>query len=1009
MLVLLSLFLFNNSIIPGNIAEEYLLPPIPLDPPFLHSDSTWVDSVMHKMTLEEKIAQMLMIQAYSNRDASHTLALEKIIKKHKVGGVIFFQGGPVRQAHMTNNFQKISELPLLIAIDGEWGLGMRLDSVISYPRQMMLGAIAEDTLIYRMGSDIAEQMRMLGVHMNFAPVADINNNPNNPVINTRSFGEQRENVSEKVISYFKGMQDNGLLVTAKHFPGHGDTDSDSHKTLPVINHSLARLDSIELFPFNKAIINGLSGIMIAHLHVPALDSADDRATTLSRLVVTDLLQKEMGFKGLIVTDALNMKGVSNYYSPGKLEVEAVKAGNDILLMPADVGKAINSIRRAVRKGIIPEEEIDQHCRKILLAKAWLKLDRQEEIVPGKLKEELNHRKYLPLQHQLIENALTLVKNDDEVIPFTDLNTMQLATLNIGVEEETPFTNTLDLYLKGDHFFFNNLNSFPSENEIETELLKYNVLIVNIYKTKARGRGFGITEATRNFLKSMHFDGKLILNVFGYPYALGELDSMQKYNAIVVSYSENQLNQQYAAQGMFGGISFTGSLPVAAGDHFDAGTGLKSHGGTRLKYSIPESVGMNYDTLLLIDSIVENAIHEKAIPGCQVLVARKGEVILNKSYGYHTYRNRKKVKDDDLYDLASLTKIGSTIPALMQLQDQGLFSVDSTLKTYLPEIDTSDKGDLLIRDILTHQSGLTAWIPFYMSTVETLDTSETLISNNFSYTYPLKLGGGSFANRNIVYKEGVYSKSYSDTHSLQVAEDLFLRNDYRDSIYTAILNSELGEKTYKYSDLGYYYLYKVVEELTDTTFYPYTKFNFYAPLGAETLGFLPLKRFSPDRIIPTENDIVFRKQMLTGYVHDPGAAMMGGICGHAGLFSNANDLAKLMQMYLNNGEYGGDIFLDSATIVQYTSCQYCEEENRRGLGFDRPIVEEDDAGPACNSASALSYGHTGFTGTIAWMDPEQDLLYIFLSNRIHPDQANLKLISGNVRTSIQELLYNAIEE
>ncbi len=1008
-LVLLSLLLFNSAVISLNTQEESVELPVSIDPPFLQADSAWVDSLMLQMTLEEKIAQMLMIHAYSNLDVSQTRELEKQIRNYKVGGIMFLKGHPLRQAHLTNRLQEVSEIPLMIAMDAEWGLAMRLDSVISYPQQMMLGAISDNSLIYQMGNEIAEQLKDLGVHMNFAPVADINNNPKNPVINTRSFGEQRDNVSEKVISYFKGMQDNGLLVTAKHFPGHGDTEHDSHKTLPLINHPISRLDSIELYPFKKSIKNGVSGIMLAHLQVPALDSTPDRATSLSEKVVKDLLQQEMGFKGLCVTDALSMNGVVNYFKPGALELEAVKAGNDILLMPSDVRKVINTIHRAVKRGVITEEEIDIHCRKILMAKSWLGLEKQKPVDTDGLHQKLNAKLYLPLQHQLIENAITLLRNENELIPFSDLSTLQLATLNIGAENETPFTQTLDLYLTGKHYFFNDLDNFPQWEDFAGELVSYNTLIVNIHKTKVRTAGFGITEDTRQFLKSIQFNGNIVLNLFGYPYALGELDSLDLFDAIVVSYSEDLLNQQYSAQGLFGGISFTGTIPVAAGSWFPAGSGVRSNGGSRLKYSIPENVGMSSDTLQLIDEIVQNAIREKAIPGCQVLVARRGEVIWNKSYGYHTYRNRVKVKNGDIYDLASLTKISAAIPSLMLLQDQQKFSVDSSLKAYLPSIDTSDKGDLLIREILTHQSGLAAWIPFYQSTLETLDTSETLFSNNFSYKYPLKLGGGSFANRNIIYKDSIYTKVYSEDFSLQVAGDMFMRNDYRDSIYRAILNSPLGDKTYKYSDLGYYLLYQAIENLSDTLLYPFTWFNFYGPLGAETLGFVPLKRFDSERIVPTENDIIFRKQLLRGYVHDPGAAMLGGICGHAGLFSNANDLAKLMQMYLNNGEYGGEVYIDSATIAQYTSCQYCEDGNRRGLGFDRPIVDEENAGPACDSASALSYGHSGFTGTIAWMDPEQDLLYIFLSNRIHPDQENLKLITMNVRTDIQELLYKALED
>lgn len=1009
LLFFLGLLLFIAPVNPGFYSQGEIVAAAEKEPPFLAARVAWVDSVIGQMTLEEKIAQLLMVQAYSNRDPAHLEDLKSLVKKEKIGGIIFFQGGPVRQAHMTNALQELSDVPLLIAMDAEWGLGMRLDSVIRYPRQMELGAIRNDMLIYRFGQEIAQQLKELGVHMNFAPVADINNNPGNPVINTRSFGEDRKQVAEKVNACFLGMQSEGILVTAKHFPGHGDTHTDSHYDLPVLNFSRERLDSVELYPFREAISHGLTGIMVAHLQVNALDDRANRPASLSDTIVSKLLQQELGFKGLVVTDAMNMKGVSDHYRPGDAELEALKAGNDIILMPADVSRTIQHIRRAVKRGEVPEEQVDASCRKILLAKKWLGLDTLKTIRTRGLVERLNDRKYLPLREQLAEQALTLVKDEKGVIPFMELEKMQLATLNIGAEGPTTFTNYLDKYRTGRHYFYGNPADFPTDSVLNKELLQFNTLIISTYYTRSYGNNFDIPQGVKEFINTIDFDGKVVLSHFGYPYSLDVLGDLDNVDAILLAYTNEEPNQQFAAQALFGGTTLKGMLPVSVGARYPAGTGHITEGSDRLSYGCPEGVGMNYDSLRVIDKIIHRALAVKATPGCQVLVARKGRVVWQKSYGHHTYRRKHPVQDEDLYDLASITKIVSTIPSIMRLQDEGRFSLDSTLGYYIPGLDTSAKAQLQIRDILTHQAGLQAWIPFYMQTIEPMDTSQQLFSTKFNFTYPYKLGPAAYANRNIEYKDSIYEWEYSMEYPLQVADHLYLRRDYQDSIYQQILESPLGDQEYLYSDLGYYYLFRAVEDITDTLFYPYNWYNFYGPLGAETLGFLPLNRFDRSRIVPTENDIIFRRQLVHGYVHDPGAAMLGGVCGHAGLFSNANDLAKMMQMYLNHGTYGGERFIDSATIAEYTRCQFCENDNRRALGFDRPITDEDDAGPACNSASGLSFGHSGFTGTITWADPEYDLLYIFLSNRIHPDQFNVKLVTENIRTDIQEQLYRSLQE
>jgi beta-N-acetylhexosaminidase len=979
------------------------------NPSFWSSDTAWVDSVMRTLNLDEKIAQLMMVAAYSNRDKEHFKEIDELIEKEHIGGIIFFQGGPVRQANLTNRFQEMSKTPLFIAIDAEWGLAMRLDSTISYPRQMTLGAIQNDALIYQMGYDIGLQCKRMGIHINFAPVADVNNNPSNPVINSRSFGENPYKVAVKAEKYAEGLQDARVIATAKHFPGHGDTDADSHYTLPVITGSRERLDSIELFPFKYLIDRGLPAIMAAHLNVPSLDSTADLASSLSPMVIDSLLRYKLEFNGLVFTDALNMKGVSQFFKPGEVELMAFLAGNDILLMPGDVPKAISSIRKEIKKGTISESELDVRCRKVLFAKAWAGLNHYKPVKIQSLYEDLNAPVFNVLRRNLIANSVTVVKNKEQVLPLFQLENYSIASLSIGNGRPDDFASSLRLYSGVDTFFISKEAGKTEFDSLSAKLSQYNTLIVSLQETSAwPGRKYGITEKSMNFLRDLNFSGNTILAVFGNPYSLSFFDNFDAFDAVLVSYEDNPDVKEITAQEIFGALPVSGKLPLSALPFFRAGEGFILDNLQRLSYGIPEETGMDSKTLLKIDTIVQEAILGKATPGCQILVARHGKVVYQKSYGYQTYRNSEKISNEDIYDIASLTKITSTIPAIMQLYDQQRFDINSTLGNYLPHLDTCNKGSIKIIDILTHQAGLQPWIPFYYKVLETLDTSETLFSSKYSDIYSLRLTKNTYANRNIVLKDSLFSNVYSKEFPALVAKDMYIRADYIDTVYNNIINSALAEKKeYKYSDLGYYLFHLIIQNITGQNIYPYVFESFYSKLGATTMGYLPLNRFPAKRIVPTENDIIFRKQLLRGYVHDPGAAMLGGIGGHAGVFSSANDLAKMMQMYLNRGTYGGRMFISDTTILRFTSCFNCVNGNRRGLGFDKPEPDPKKSGPACKLASSNSYGHSGFTGTLVWIDPDYDLIYIFLSNRVHPDQYNQKLIETDVRTRIQEVVYNSI--
>jgi beta-glucosidase-like glycosyl hydrolase/CubicO group peptidase (beta-lactamase class C family) len=977
--------------------------------------SSWVDSVYKSLTMEEKIGQLFMVSAYSNKKPSHTQHIIKLIKKYHIGGLIFFQGTPEKQVKLTRIYQNYSKTPLMIAMDAEWGLGMRLDKTISYPRQMALGAIQNDSLIYQMGHSIGKQLKRLGVQINFAPVVDINNNPANPVIGSRSFGEDKYNVARKGIAYMNGLQDNNILAVAKHFPGHGDTDSDSHKTLPVIKHDSARLDSIELYPFKQLINNGVGGIMTAHLHIPAYIQEPNKPSTLSDQVVSELLKKDLNFRGLIFTDALNMKGVTNYYKPGEIEAKALEAGNDVLLYPQDVPKAISYIKKQIRKGNIDKKRVEESCKKILAFKYWAGLDKmdkansndQQILTDSLLSEDLHKPEYYVEKRALIENSMTLIKNKDQLLPLTNVNDKKITSIALGASKITSFQKMLDKNARVNHLM---ITSYNFDQNLQRECKKSDLVIISTHNTnESPYNNYGISKKQFSLIKEISETSKVLLVHHGNPYALKNKRGLEKVQSILIAFNDDPLTQRLSAQGIFGTFKINGLLPVTIDKNYMVKTGISLTDKQILKYTIPEEAKLSAEVLKKIDSIALRAIENKATPGCQVFVAKDGKVVYNKSFGHHTYLKKRPVKNNDLYDIASLTKIVATVPSLMKLFEEKVITLEDSLGKFLPELDTTNKTNLVLKDILTHQARLKSWIPFYQSTLQTLFPGKELLSTKPSEEYPFKIGKHAYMAKNFIYKDSIFKHKKSKEFSIQVADNLYMKNSYKDTIYKNINQSELlDKKEYVYSDLGYYYLFSIIERLNNKNFEDFVYRNFYKPMNAVHTCFLPLEKFSKKQIVPTENDMVFRKQLLQGYVHDPGAAMLGGVCGHAGVFSNAGDLGKIMQMYLNEGFYGGKRYFSPETIQLFTSSPYEKSnDNRRAIGFDKPILEEGEPGPTCKEVSAESFGHSGFTGTIAWADPKDKIVYVFLSNRIHPDQDNRKLIENDVRTKIQKVIYDAI--
>lgn len=937
------------------------------------AQQAWADSVFLSLTPEERIGQLFMVAAYSNRDEAHVKHIDSLIAKYNIGGLIFFQGGPERQAQLNNRYQKLSKVPMAIAMDAEWGVGMRLDSVFNFPKQMTMGAIQDSRWVYEMGKEVAHQFELMGMHINFAPVADVNVNPKNPVIGYRSFGESPEWVAKMSTAYMKGLQDHGIMANAKHFPGHGDTQVDSHFDLPVINHDSARLSEIELYPFRHLFRDSLMSIMVAHLQVPSLDNRPNTPTTLSAATITDLLKNEMGFEGLVFTDAMNMKGVAKYYEPGEADVKALQAGNDIILFPVDVAKGIDQVQKAIEKGELNQASLNQRVMKVLKAKYWMGLHQPQQIPAQGLKEKINNDFALSLNRILYQKAMTVVSNKENLIPVTSLKGQRFASLSLGKGEKDLFQEALNRYTKFDHY---------SSDEVDSTLLAslsgYDQVVVNVQGiTNSPKNKHNVNSTEINFIRDLQQRTKVITIASGNAYAL---QYFQGIDHLICTYEDNEIVQDIVPQIIFGGLKAEGRLPITAGMNYPAGTGHITASAQRLSYGQPLEVGMLRDSLNKIDDMVEAAIAEKAIPGAQVLIARKGKVIFQKNYGYQTYDNEKPITDGTMYDIASVTKVAAITQILMKLYDEEKVNLNHHIGDYLPELKGTNKANLLIKDILIHQAGLKPYIPFW----------EKLVIQNTEHTDTQNSGP---------------SHNYS-------TESPFIPA-LADSVWQWTIDSDLLEKPrkkeryeYLYSDLGYEIIFKLVSSLINEPIETYLQREFYEPLGMHQTVYLPLEKGFYEGIAPSEVDNYFRNTVICGEVNDQNAALMGGIAGHAGLFSNARDLAILMQMNLQLGNYGGQQYFQPWTVPIFTSKQ--GEDNRRGLGWDKPITGTED-GPTGKLASASTFGHTGFTGAAVWADPQEDFLYIFMCNRTYPDSNNFKLLEDNIRTRIQDLIYQSIIE
>ena len=964
-----------------------------------------VDSTMATMSIEEKIGQLFMIAVWSEWQDAKLAQIYQEAEQYYIGGVCFFAGPAKRQAQITNRLNTKAKIPMLVGVDGEWGLGMRVTNAHSFPYAMNIGAVRDTALVREMGRQIGKHCQRLGVHINFAPVHDLNSNPLNPVINYRSFGSGTENVSEKCEAYVQGMQQQGVLAVAKHFPGHGDTRTDSHHALPVINKSRAQFEAQEMKPFQAAMDHGLQAMMIGHLSVPQL-AGQNLPASLNPEIIYGIVKQDMGFDGLIVSDALNMnavaQGVENHY------LKAFQAGNDILLFPASLEEGVRQIKAGLNNGQINAVELDERCRRVLTYKYALGVD-GKVIDVEHLKEDLNPVESKVLNEELIQKSLTLVRNVSGALPLKDLGEHKVAAVSINSTGAT-FLNTLKKYAKIDTYH-SALSSDEQVEQLLRDLSMYDVVIVGLHGAqKTQGSNYGIDDLDIKFLKLLSEQTVVHAVLMANPYALRNMSSetFVQLESLLLTYGDSHIIQSFAAQAIMGGIGVSGRLSLNVNNYLQEGVSYTTSA-SRLGYTeVPESVGMSRQVLMGIDTIVDEMISEKMAPGCQVLVARKGKVLWSKAYGFFTYNNKRRVKQSDLYDLASVTKIAATVPLIMQQKDAGAINLNTSIDKYLPELKQYDKANLTLKQILLHQSGLESYIGFDFKLIDEDNLEGDLFHKGYTTQYSIKLTPGIYMTNRFSYREGYLSDTASLHYDTQVAQDLYTFSAYKQEMYHMIDTLPLRDnKRYQYSDLGFYYAMRVLEAITKQTIDVLASDHIYTPLGMNYTMYNPLKKINKEDITPTVDEVFFRKQLLQGYVHDQGAALMGGVGGHAGLFSNANDLAKLLQMYLNDGFYGGENYILPQTVKYFT--QHTEHNFRRAVGFDKPETHPDRPQPTCVSTPPCAFGHTGFTGTGVWADPDNDLIYIFLSNRVHPHPYDNKFSKADIRPRIQQVIYNAIQE
>ena len=965
----------------------------------------WVDSVFNSLSPDARIGQLIVAAVTPRSNDATREAVKRFVSQNMVGGLIYEGSTIAEQAEVTNLAQSLATVPLMITIDGEWGLGMRLKEVPNFQRNLILGALDNDMLLYEYGREVARQCRRMGIQVNFAPVLDVNDNPLNPVIGDRSFGESPELVARHAIAFARGLEDGGVMAVGKHFPGHGSSSEDSHKTLPVISKTMQEINTCELVPFRKFIEAGLSGILTAHLLVPSIDKGK-APTSLSAECVNDVLRDQLSFDGLIFTDALNMRGATQMLK-GSPCVNALLAGNDVLLMPENIANEIGAIKTALTNGTISQSMIDERCKKILRYKYALGLTSRQHVSTGNLVNDINSQRATVLKRQLTAGSITVIKNNDEILPIHNLQSRRIAVATIGNEQGTAstFTRRCADYAQVTRF---DLDKAGSASALADQLHDghFNTIIVEVGSDN---------DASRAALEAIAKKCKNIIVVLTCkPYDIknyGNTITHKHVKSVVLTYENSTLAEDYAAQTIFGGNAAGGILPISLTfkgkkTRYEAGDGIH-YAATRLGYSIPAEVGLDNRLTAQIDSVCRLGVQQHAFPGCQVIVARHGKVVYKGSFGAIDYGNPNKVDDNTLFGLASVSKATGTISGVMKAFDDGKFRLDDRASDYIPGLRDGDKEDITFRDLLYHETGMPASLNMWYMMMDPKTYSGELITGAEDATHPIKIMNGAYGHKDAKLRTDILSTVKTDKFNIAIADGIWGGRVTYDSIMNRMYHAKLGKKKYLYSCCNFSLLADAVQRMTHSPLNYYVNNYIFAPLGAYHTMYRPLSKFPREEIAYTEKDTYLRRQHIHGYVHDELAAFSGGVQGNAGLFSNANDLAKLFQMWLNGGTYGGVRLLKASTVETFTTQK--SPNSHRGLGFDKPVIGNPDASNTCAEATPETFGHTGFTGTCFWVDPKNDMFYIFLSNRVSPTRNNPNFGRISARSHIHSLIYRAIRE
>ncbi len=949
----------------------------------------WVDSVYNSLTDRQRIEQIVFMHLSPESDKH---VWDKYYGRQDFGGVLLGHGSVEQYAKSINYIQSVARVPVIVTLDGEWGLSMRMPQAPRFPHNQGLGAIRDTRLLYEYGLEVARECRLMGIHVNFAPDADVNSNPRNPVIGYRSFGEDPRRVAECVTAYSLGLEDGGVQSVAKHFPGHGDTETDSHKALATVDHSRQTLQEVDLVPFVDYIDHGLSGVMVGHIAVPALDPSGTPAS-LSKLITTDLLRKKLRFKGLIYTDALGMKG-ADVEGGGNNAVDALLAGADVLLSPRDPDHVVDAIVKAIASGKVSQEVVKERCKKILAYKYALGLaDYHPTEIEG-LEQRLNSPEADAVNRKLAAASMTCLVNRDNTLPLSDLGHRSIAVVNIGAEKDNTFTQYCRRYAS--------VAVFSTEGELSAstleQLKRYDTVIAAVYNDKSSS----ISALKQLSGLKCTLVGAFMVNAYKMAKFRASLPAL---SALLLAYDDTFYTQCYAAQALFGGIRVDGRLPVNLSGIASMGQGIEIDK-TRLGYTSPEVENMRPELTEKIDSIILDAIAEGAFPGAQIIVAHRGNVVVDGSYGNITYGG-PKVTPFTVYDCASVSKTVGTLPGVMKAYDMGLFALDEPASKYIPGLRVEGKDSITPRMLLYHQTGIPAALNMYEVMFDTTTYSGKLYKSKRDKTYRVPFQHSLYGHKDAKLRTDIVSRKPSEKTPWEAAKGLWVGKEAYDTIMGRIYSSQINPaRPYVYSCLNFSLLMDLEQRTTGQPHEIFVTDSVWAPLGAYSMCYRPTLHHPLDNIAYTEDDPFLRRQHVHGYVHDETAAFSGGVQGNAGVFSTANDIAKLCQMWLNDGIYGDKRILSEETSTLFTTDK--SPDSRRGLGFDKPDTENPDYSPTIEEADPSVYGHTGFTGTIFWVDPANDLIFVFLCNRVDPSRYNPAFGKTSARSKTFREVYRSLQ-